>query len=71
MHIIVIAWLYVILMMAFASATPVTGAVLFIGAGLGPVLLLAWLLRRRARGRTSMPEQDMHQRDAGHAESDK
>jgi membrane protein implicated in regulation of membrane protease activity len=69
MHIVVIAWLYVILMMALTSASLPGGVALFAGAGLAPVLLLAWLLRRRSR-RASVLEQQVHERDAPDAEAD-
>jgi hypothetical protein len=57
MYLIPIAWLYVVLMMAVAEATNTTGTVLgafitFVLYGLGPVVLVVYLMgfpgRRRA-----------------------
>jgi Flp pilus assembly protein TadB len=70
MHIVVIAWLFVIGLMALASASALRGVVLFVFAGLGPVLLLAWLLRARLRRRRSGLEQDVHGGDARDTQSD-
>ena len=69
MHIVIIAWLYVILMMALTSTSVLGGIALFAGAGLAPVLVLVWLLGRRAR-RASVAEQEVHDRDARDAEAD-
>ena len=54
MYIIPIAWLYVALMMAVAEATNTTGTVLggivtFVLYGLGPVLLVLYLMGSPAR----------------------
>ncbi len=56
MYIIPIAWLYVALMMAVAEATNSTGTVLgalitFLLYGLGPVLLVLYLMGSPARRR--------------------
>jgi hypothetical protein len=51
MHIVVIAWLYVIGAMALASASVVGGVAFFAAAGLAPVLLWLFLAGRRARTR--------------------
>jgi hypothetical protein len=50
-HIVVIAWLYVIGAMALTSATVIGGVAFFAAVGLAPVLLwFAWAARRaRAR----------------------
>jgi len=73
-HIVVIAWLYVIGTMALTSATLAGGMAFFVGAGLAPVLLwLAWAARRaRARGRPpgSGLEQKMRGGDDADAEPD-
>ena len=57
MYIIPIAWLYVALMMAVAEATNTTGTVLggivtFVLYGLGPVLLVLYLMGSPARRKT-------------------
>ncbi|MFO1396356.1 MAG: hypothetical protein U1F48_04765 [Burkholderiales bacterium] len=49
MHIVVIAWLFVIGVMALALSSALAGIAWFVGAGLAPVLLLVWLAARRAR----------------------
>lgn len=56
MYIVVIAWLYVVLMMAVAEATNTTGTVLgaiitFLLYGLGPVALVVYLMGTPARRR--------------------
>jgi len=56
LHLIVIAWLYVVLMMSVAEATNTTGTVLgaiitFLLYGLGPVALVVYLLSTPARRR--------------------
>ena len=69
LHLIVIAWLYVVVMMAVAEATNTTGTVLgavitFVLYGVGPVALVIYLLttparrrrRRSARQRRLLPQ---------------
>ena len=56
LHLIVIAWLYVVVMMAVAEATNTTGTVLgavitFVLYGVGPVALVVYLLTTPARRR--------------------
>ena len=56
MYLIVIAWIYVVLMMAVAEATNATGSVLgavvtFLLYGVGPAGLVAYLMSAPARGR--------------------
>ncbi len=51
MHIVLIAWLYVIGTMALTSSSWAGGVVLFAGAGLAPALLWLWFAARRARAR--------------------
>jgi len=74
MHIVILAWLYVIGMMALTSVTLTGGLALFAGAGLSPVLLWVWLAARRARARQrrarSGLEQHVRGGNDGDAESD-
>ncbi|MEO5699183.1 MAG: hypothetical protein ABIS17_12340 [Casimicrobiaceae bacterium] len=49
MHIIVIAWVYVIGMVAMTYESMLGGLLVFVTAGLAPVLLLAALKIRRLR----------------------
>lgn len=61
MYIVAIAWIYVLLMVSIMQPTVFRGVVTFIGAGLGPLALLLWLIgtparRRRAR---KQAEQDL------------
>lgn len=49
MHIVIIAWLFTIGVMALALSSALAGVAWFVGAGLLPVLLLVWLLARRRR----------------------
>jgi membrane protein implicated in regulation of membrane protease activity len=68
MHIVVIAWLFVIGVMALALANPLAGAAWFLGVGLAPVALLAALLGRRRR---SVLEREVEARDDRDAEPDR
>ncbi|MEO8755608.1 MAG: hypothetical protein ABI624_23340 [Casimicrobiaceae bacterium] len=73
MHIVAIAWLFVIAMMALALSQPLAGAAFFIGVGLAPVALAAWVAVRSQRGRAanaSMLEQQVHAADDRHAKAD-
>jgi hypothetical protein len=73
MHILVIAWLYVIGTMALTASSALAGIALFAVAGLLPVLAcLAWLVRSqsRARRRASGLEQHVHAGDDPDAEAD-
>lgn len=49
MHIVIIGWLFTIGVMALALSSTVAAIAWFVGAGLLPVLLLAWLAARRRR----------------------
>lgn len=75
MYIVAIAWLYVVVLMAFTAETVMRGVLTFLGFGAIPLALLLWLLgaphRRRLRERASMvvgehpdtPDQHHSQRD--------
>lgn len=57
MYLIVIAWIYVVLMMSVAEATSSNGSLLgalitFVLYGVGPVLLVVYLMRAPARSKT-------------------
>lgn len=68
MHIVVIAWLFVIGLMALTLSSALAGIAWFVGAGLLPVLLLLWFALRRKR---SVLEREVEARDDGHAEPDR
>jgi membrane protein implicated in regulation of membrane protease activity len=68
MHIVVIAWLFVIGVMALALASPLAGVAWFFFVGLAPVALAVALLGRRRRLRL---EREVEQRDDRDAESDR
>ena len=71
MHLVVIAWLFVILTMAL-TLTPLAGLALFTLGGLAPVALLAALLARRGRRAAgSMLEHEVRERDDGEAQADR
>lgn len=58
MYLVIIAWIYVVLMMAVAEATSPAGTVLgaiftFVLYGAAPVSLVVYLLSRRAGRRSS------------------
>ena len=51
MHLVVMAWLFVIGTMAMTFADALAGVAFFVAAGLAPVALYAWVqLRRHRRG---------------------
>lgn len=67
-HLVVIAWLYVVLMMAVAEATNTTGTVLgaivtFVMYGLAPVSLVVYLMLAPAR-RRRLKEQELAAQEA-------
>ena len=49
MHIVIMAWLFVIGTMALALSSPFAAVAFFLFAGLAPVALVLWLLARRRR----------------------
>ena len=55
MHIIVIAWLWVILMMAITERSVTAGVLTFIFYGLAPCLLLLWLVGTHRRFKRLKP----------------
>lgn len=66
LHLIVIAWLYVVLMMSVAEATNTTGTMLgaiitFLLYGLGPVALVVYLLSTPARRRALKEKEEAEQ----------
>jgi Flp pilus assembly protein TadB len=71
MHVVLIGWLFVIALMALALASPVAGVAWFVGAGLVPTLLVAWLYARSRRRRLSMLEQEMHAGDDADPQADR
>ena len=64
MHIVIIAWLFVIGVMALALSDPLAGAAWFLVVGLSPVALLLWLGGRRRR---SVLQREVEAGDDGHA----
>lgn len=63
MYVIVIAWIYVVLMMSVAEAASSNGTVLgalitFVLYGLGPVLLVVYLMGAPARSRAIRKRED-------------
>lgn len=69
MHIVILAWLYVLLMMAMTLRSVVAGALLFLVAGLLPVALYGWMMlrRRQARRAASVLEREVCAGDDGDA----
>ena len=51
MHIVIIAWLFVIFTMALTLKSALGGLALFVVLGLGPVLLYFAIAMRRSRAR--------------------
>lgn len=60
MYIIVIAWLYVIVLMAATEKSLVAGLLTLVFYGLAPVALFLWIFgtpaRRRAAARSRLPQ---------------
>ncbi len=71
MHIVVIAWLFVIGLMAL-TLRPLAGVAFFLGVGLAPVALGAWIALRlmKRRASASVLEQQVHAADDRDAQSD-
>lgn len=68
MHIIAIAWLWVVLMLAITQKSLIAGGALFLALGVGPVALYAALAVRRLRARrgaarASVVEERVHPAD--------
>ena len=68
MHIVALAWLFVLLTMALTLESTAAAVTLFVAAGVVPIVLGVALLGRR---RASMLERDVRKRDDGEAESDR
>jgi hypothetical protein len=51
MHLVIIAWLFVIFTMALTLKSALAGVALFVALGLGPVLLYFAIVIRRSRAR--------------------
>lgn len=49
MYIVAIAWLYVVILMAFTEPSFVAGLMTFLFYGLGPLLLFWWIVGARVR----------------------
>lgn len=70
MHIVVLAWLYIIGTMSLTFGSVAGGAAFFVVAGVAPVALYAWLALRRHRARASVREEQVHARDHADAGGD-
>ena len=70
MHLVIMAWLFVIGTMALTMSSVVAGLAFFAGAGLAPVALYAWLKLRRAGTSRSVLQQRVDRRDDGDAGHD-
>lgn len=70
MHIVVLAWLYIIGTMSLTFGSAAGGVAFFVVAGLAPVFLYAWLALRRHRARASVREEKVHDRDDADAGGD-
>jgi hypothetical protein len=67
MHLVVMAWLFVIGTMALTFAHALAGVAFFLAAGVAPVALYAWVRVRAAR---SMREHRVRRRDDADARRD-
>ncbi len=60
MYIVVIAWFYVVLLMAFTEASITAGVLTFVFMGLAPCALLVWLFGGPARNRAKRLQKLQH-----------
>lgn len=73
MYIIVIAWLYVVILMAATEKSIAAGLLTFIFYGLLPCALLLWILgvkHRRHYQNRQLPQQDSGNPDGGDTQAD-
>jgi hypothetical protein len=70
MHLVIMAWLFVIGTMALTMSSVLAGLAFFAGAGLAPVALYAWLKLRRTGASRSVLQQRVDRRDDGDAGRD-
>jgi hypothetical protein len=70
MHLVVMAWLFVIGTMAMTSSSALDGIAFFAAAGVAPVALYAWILVRRLRRERSVREERVRRRDDADAGAD-
>lgn len=73
MHIIAIAWIYVVLMMAVIETSIVAGVLTLFFYGLLPLALVLWIARapaRRRRRQSLMTDERVSQDDGADAERD-
>ena len=73
MYIIVIAWLYVVILMAATEKTVTAGLLTFIFYGLVPCALLLWILgakHRRHYRNKQLLEQDVREPDGSDPQAD-
>ena len=69
MYIVAIAWIYVLLMVSIMQPTLFRGIVTFIGAGVGPLALVLWLVGTPRRRLERSRREAEHDRAAGGAGS--
>jgi len=62
MYIVVIAWLYVVTLMAFTEKSVVAGVLTFLFFGLGPCALVVWLFGGPIRAKRKRYQQQQLQR---------
>ena len=70
MHLVIMAWLFVIGTMALTMSSVVAGLAFFAGAGVAPVALYAWLKLRRAGAARTMLQERVDCRDDADAGRD-
>ena len=70
MHIVIMAWLFVIGTMALTMSSVLAGLAFFAGAGVAPVALYGWLKLRRTGASRSVLQQRVDRRDDGDAGRD-
>jgi len=64
MHLVIMAWLFVIGTMALTMSSVVAGLAFFAGVGVAPVALYAWLMLRRTGARSVLQKRVDRRDDA-------
>ena len=69
MYIVAIAWLYVVILMAFTAKSFISGFMTFFWLGLLPLALLLWLVGTPSRKRKRLGLTDNHPGDPDRADT--
>lgn len=70
MHIVIIAWLFVVLMMAITEKSVVGGVLTFVLYGLAPCALLLWLVATQRKALRQHRERKAAAQSVGHQQAE-